>query len=245
MVYNICSDEGVTKLLSHLDKYYAVDASNQLDADLADLLDYTWKKTMSVEQYIQGFHNRLDKIATLNLDKKLKGHLFLRQAALLPLDKNLLVGSASGIYDNMHLTSAMCNCFLNHIPMESTLNTQIPRKDNNQPRVRRNDRPTNQTPNHTHPIEKMTFYTLKTTPEQDEFRGAVVDSGACASLVGKSTLGRALRTMGIGSVPDGVITNQQYRFGIMTRYIKQYSPSSSHSNAQMRMIQVLPTLTYS
>lgn len=43
----------------------------------ADFLDYTWKKEVSVEHFISGFHIRVDKISELNLNDKLKGHLLL------------------------------------------------------------------------------------------------------------------------------------------------------------------------
>lgn len=37
---------------------------------------------MSIDEYIAGFHSRLDNISDLALDDKLKGHLLFRQAAL-------------------------------------------------------------------------------------------------------------------------------------------------------------------
>lgn len=77
-VKKICADNGVDRLLKHLDKSYAIDAANQLDDDLERFLYYTWEKKKTVEQDIAEFHTRLDKIATLNIDNKLKGHLLLR-----------------------------------------------------------------------------------------------------------------------------------------------------------------------
>ncbi len=70
--------DGADKILEHLDKSYAVDATDQLDIDLATFFDYSWKNHMPVEQFIAGFHSRLDRIASLNMDAKLKGHLLLR-----------------------------------------------------------------------------------------------------------------------------------------------------------------------
>ena len=48
-VTNICAEDGVTQLLAHLDKSYAIDSANQMDINLANFLDFTWKKTMTVE----------------------------------------------------------------------------------------------------------------------------------------------------------------------------------------------------
>ena len=48
----ICREGGVELILERLDKAYAVDKTNQLDSDLADFLDYSWKKELSVEHFI-------------------------------------------------------------------------------------------------------------------------------------------------------------------------------------------------
>lgn len=96
---------------------------------------------MSVEQYIAGLHNRLDKNATLNFDNKLKRHLLLRQDSLMSQNKNVLIGVVSESYDIRHLTAALRNCFINQPPSESTLNTQFAPSDyNNRPQGKRNNR---------------------------------------------------------------------------------------------------------
>lgn len=40
----ICRETGITLILQRLDKGYAIEKTNQLDADLSDFLDYSWKK---------------------------------------------------------------------------------------------------------------------------------------------------------------------------------------------------------
>ncbi len=69
-----CAD-GATKIIEHLEKSYGVDAVDQLDIDLAEFFDFTWSSNITVEEYIAGFHSRLDKIAELSFSSKLKGHL--------------------------------------------------------------------------------------------------------------------------------------------------------------------------
>lgn len=217
---NICAADGVERLLKHLDKSYAIDAANQLDADLALFLDYTWKKSMSVEQYIAGFHSRLDKISTLQLDNKLKGHLLLRQAALAPQDRNMLVGAASGSYDVQHLTAALRNAYMNQTPVDTSLTTQgsTASSHNEGGRARqdrRNDnrvhgRQPGQSQNNT---IRPTFYTFKTSSSTSGSDGAILDSGACASVVGKETLDKMIRAMGLEGVPDGTPSRDQHRFG--------------------------------
>ena len=40
----IAAEDGAQKILEKLDKSYSVDETDQLDIDLADFLDFTWKK---------------------------------------------------------------------------------------------------------------------------------------------------------------------------------------------------------
>ena len=57
-IEEICGEKGVSLILGRLDKAYAVDKANQLDADLDDFLDYSWKKMLvwntSFPAFIQG-----------------------------------------------------------------------------------------------------------------------------------------------------------------------------------------------
>lgn len=59
----IFSNTGVESILSKLDKLYLIDKVDQLDIDFTTFLDYSWKAHLSVNQFIAGFHTRLDRIA--------------------------------------------------------------------------------------------------------------------------------------------------------------------------------------
>ena len=50
---------GIGLILKRLDKVYSVDKANQLDADLAEFLDYSRKKDLIVEHFISVFHTRV------------------------------------------------------------------------------------------------------------------------------------------------------------------------------------------
>ena len=63
----ICREGGVELTLERLDKAYAIDKTNQIDADLAEFLDYSGKKELSVEHFISGFHTRVEKISQLSI----------------------------------------------------------------------------------------------------------------------------------------------------------------------------------
>lgn len=210
----ICDNDGVEMILKRLDKSYAVDAANQLDSDLAVFLDYSWKKSSSVEQYIAGFHSRLDKIASLEIDEKLKGHLLLRQASLSSQEKNMLVGAASGSYDISKLTAAMRNAYINSPPTDSTMNSQGQVARTAQTDASRNSRRTDRSaPSQQNTPVRPTFYTFKTSTTIITSSGAVLDSGACASVVGKKTLDKTLISLGIQGIPDATPARDVHRFG--------------------------------
>lgn len=170
-----------------------------------------------MEQLIAGFHSRLDTIASLNLDNKLKGHLLLCQASLSRNDKNALVGAASGSYDVVNLTTALRNAFMRvskvetaHPHHHTTTETRPHVPDRSNDKVKRSNR---------FPVSgkystaRPTFYTFKTSSDPKRCEGAVLDSGACTSVVGKTTLDFALRALNINEVSDGVPTRESHRFG--------------------------------
>ena len=57
-----------------------------------------------------------------------------------------------------------------------------------------------------------TFLTFN-TDTITEFRGALVDSGACTSVVGNLTLDRAMRELNISKLDDARITTPVHHFG--------------------------------
>ena len=82
-VNDVASQGGVALILYQLDKSYGVNQTDQLDLDLADFLDFTRTLSMTVVQFVAEFHTRLDKIADLDIDYKLKEHLISRHTSRL------------------------------------------------------------------------------------------------------------------------------------------------------------------
>lgn len=64
--------------------------------------------------------------------------------------------------------------------------------------------------------EWPSFFTYRSAPDPEYASGAVVDLGACASVVGKNTLDAALEGLGLKSVPDCKPTRAYHRFGTHT-----------------------------
>lgn len=215
----ICRPEGIDLVLQRLDKAYAIDKTNQLDQDLADFLDYSWKKEVSVEHFISGFHTRVDKIAELNLNDKLKGHLLLRQAGLIQQERHVVVGAASGSYDVNHISAALRNIYRNNSPADSSLYNDGEQRTNNRNSSRGGRRRGrgrgrgHETGSSSHQ-SKPTFYSYKTSPDADSTNlRVVIDSGACSSVVGKATLDKAMELMKIDKVEDTGIRQRAHRFG--------------------------------
>lgn len=102
----------MNRLSEHLDESYAVEAEHQMETNVSSFLDYNCKRTVTIEQYIAGFHSRMDKIATLNLDRW-KGNLLLHQESLTSQDNIMLLGVSHGSYYIYRLTVAIRNEFMN------------------------------------------------------------------------------------------------------------------------------------
>lgn len=225
---DICSEKGVEKILERLDKSYAIDATSQLDVDLANFLDYHWDKTLSVDQFIAGFHSRLDKISSLCIDEKLKGHLLLRQANLDMHERNIILGSASGQYEAQHITKSIRNSFRTRSPYDSTMSTTA-YESNNHPHANQkhkqkfNRRNTmgSQTPrastNARPPSENQssdvqpTFFAL--SPPDRHWLAAIIDTGACGSIVGNETLNSVRKALGLEELDKSPAHQEYHRFG--------------------------------
>lgn len=218
-------------ILKHLDKSYGIDTVDQLDLNLAAFLDYSWSGNMYVEQFIAGFHSRLDKIAELAIDDKLKGHLLLRQAGLDGHSRNMIVGASAGNYDVTAISTALRQAFRNADRPSHTTSAagpSHPRSKNdgrknyqNKYNRRRYDRTSssgrrnNQSENNDYPHKKHNpdvFYTYRTVLPRNE-PGAIVDSGACSSVVGQKTLDAVLSRLGTKNIAKVPVKQTNHRFG--------------------------------
>ena len=226
----ISSDDGATKILEHLDKSYGVDKVDQLDIDLASFLDFNWTGNMAVEQFIAGFHSRIDKIAELHMDDKLKGHLLLRAAGLDSHMRNLIVGTSAGNYDVSSISSALRQAFRNNFKPASMAShfEDTPSKVSHKTSSRSKGMRT--TSSISTPLQNQ-----KSLPKSDPAifttfakienlatfasaisviqRGALLDSGACSSVVGKKTLDDVMKMLQLKNIRDAKPKITSHRFG--------------------------------
>lgn len=93
--------------MTHLEKSYVIDETDQLDIDIAKFFDFCLETTMAVEEHIAGFHARLDKPSELSLSAKQKSHLLLQQAGFDATTPNIILGSASGCYNISKISNSL------------------------------------------------------------------------------------------------------------------------------------------
>eukprot|EP00171_Calliarthron_tuberculosum_P022320 IDg22320t1 len=217
----ISSEEGAKAILEHLDLSYSIDETDQLDIDLAAFFDYTWNGRTPIEHYIAGFNNRLDCISELKINSRLKGHLLLRQACLDVQSRNMIVGASSGKFEVKSISNSLRQAY--RVQPESTQVTRPtatvrkplkypsrgqsiqarPRNNKSQRSQRRGDQVKSPTD---------TFFTYKSNSTSLALR-AIVDSGACSSVVGKDTLDRAMKELEIRTLDDAPVSQGAHRFG--------------------------------
>lgn len=85
------------------------DSTTSLHNNVSALFDYRWEKSMTVVEFVVGFHTMWDKINKLQLNHELKGHLFLSQANLDAHDRNIIIGSSCGDYSLQALSTSLRN----------------------------------------------------------------------------------------------------------------------------------------
>lgn len=78
---------------------------------------------MSADHFITEFPARSDKVSSLNMDVKLKGHILLQRACLSLQDRNIVIGSTSCNYSVICIISAIRKTFRSRTPYDSTLVT--------------------------------------------------------------------------------------------------------------------------
>eukprot|EP00171_Calliarthron_tuberculosum_P009567 IDg9567t1 len=215
-IEKIIAEDGVNSILEHLDKSYAIDKTDQLDLDLAGFLDFSRNGRKSVEQFIAGFHARLDRIADLQIDEKLKGHLLLRQAYLDSHTRNMIVGAAGGKYEVSHISSALRQAYRT-TQKPQTMTTQPGDNSGYENRSNNANRSNKRYSTSKHPRQPtnhstQTFLSTYSSKKEKKCR-AIVDTGACVSVVGKETLDRAMSDLSIQKMENDKPSQGSHRFG--------------------------------
>lgn len=227
---DICRKGGANLIFERLEKAYEIEKVKKLDHELEEFLDYSWNRSVSIEHLISGFHTRLDKIAELSLDEKIKGRVLLRQTDLADHDRHVVIGASSGRYEVKFVSDALRNIFQNCPPTGEAIQsrpsgpgglshsypeeTDIFESTRHRGTGRRNQgsRGRNYTSRHNSQqpskyLEMPTLYTFKNSATDNSER-AVVHSGEFASVVGNKSLDRALSALDQDSVQKSACVRQ-------------------------------------
>lgn len=185
-----------------------------------------------MEHFISGIHTRIDKIAELNLNDKLKGHLLLRQEDLEHQERHVVIGEASGRYDVHKVSAALHNIYRNGEVVSATHlnnynrnggNDEVKNGRDNVESAENSDRDCygrergrnlgcgrgrGRETRHINGGQgqgpRPTFYSFNTASSKS-IPSAIIDTGACSSVVGKDTLERAMKSLDIKKVEDTAI----------------------------------------
>lgn len=150
-----------------------------------------------MDKFVIGFHSRLEMILSLSLDEKLEGHTLRRQAILDQHNRNVIIGSAGGNYSLQSISAALRNAVrTEELPATSmTASGPWSHRPSCKTSKSRPDRHTLSglsSSSQAEFDEPSLFYSFMRDKNAHEQVSAVVDSGACASVVGKATLDAAL-----------------------------------------------------
>lgn len=130
----------------------------------------------------------------------------------------MVVVASSGCYDVINLTAAMRNAKIHTSRPESSMDSQLNSARQVQtipPRTNNNNRRAERTTQNSQPAStRPTFNTFKKSSHPATNAGAILDSGTCASFVGKNTLDKTLTDMETRQVPDSTPTNNNTALGI-------------------------------
>lgn len=181
--------------------------------------------------FISGFHTRVDKIASIKIDEKLKGHILIRQANLPQHDHQVIIGAASGNYDVDSISSALRSVFCEVVstpanqygPPVGAAGT-LHRNNTNASKSGRSSRLCNSNYQGTTGkgglILNILLHSCGTGRSVQIQHRLRIDQdarrhrpGRLLRLVRKKILIDTMREMGVTTLPDGKIRRKSHRFG--------------------------------
>lgn len=92
-------------------KKFGCDITTLLHSNVALLFDCTCEKSMSVDEFVVGFHAKHHKISMLDMENELKVYLLLKQANLDSHERDIVIGFAGGSYSLQPLLTSLCNAY--------------------------------------------------------------------------------------------------------------------------------------
>lgn len=78
LLVKLASESGLTSLILEMDKKFDQDTVTPLHNNISTIFDYNWDHTLSVEEFVAGFHIRLVKTSKLDMNEEHKVRLLLK-----------------------------------------------------------------------------------------------------------------------------------------------------------------------
>lgn len=79
-------------LIRDIDRKFWLQTGTVLHNDILDFFNIIWDKNVSVEEFVAGFHSRLDIVSLLKIKKVLKTLLLIKLVDLDSQNRNLVIG---------------------------------------------------------------------------------------------------------------------------------------------------------
>lgn len=215
----LTAESGVISLLPEIYKKFGLDTVTLLHNNISDFFDYSWDETMSVDEFVVGFHSRLENVRKMDMNDELKGYHILKQANLDGHDRNLVVGGAGGDYPLQPLGTSLKNAFRTECLTAVSMNTNRPRYRHSSPAMAslRKSRGIGSQiarfgANPSFSNSPLLYTNMSLDKESNVTRG-IIDSGPCCSVVGRETLDSAVHELGIDELKDENICQQEHLLG--------------------------------
>lgn len=202
-----------------MDENFGLHSVTLLHNNISVFFDYNLDREMSVKEFIVGFHSRFEKISKLDMTDELEGQLLLTQASLKSHERNLVVGTAGGYYSLQALATSSWNAFrprgfspLSMNSSETSRHYQSLLRPIQKKNRSNQKNATTLEPGST-PDPPPLFLTFLISDDAIEAPSTITESGACATVVGKDTLNKAMPKHGINELNDENICQREHRFG--------------------------------
>lgn len=180
--------------------------------NISNFFDFTYEKTTNVNEFVNGFCSRLGRISRLELNEKLKSTLLLRQTNLDVHNRSNVIGSAGGNYSLRAIATSLQNAYRSEVVDATSMTTLSPSHSHC------THFKSIESVRNTHRIDSanasraLLFYTFVSANYDSQNPSAIIDTGACGSVVGQETLDKATYLLNIEELDDKRIDLAEHQF---------------------------------
>lgn len=108
-----------------MDKKFGCDSTTLLHRNVTVFFNFTWEKTVCVDEFVIVFYAKLDKISVVDLKDEFNGYLLLKQANLDSNERNMVIGSVGGKHSLQALSTSLRSAYRGNGLPPSSLTSNI------------------------------------------------------------------------------------------------------------------------